>query len=161
MMNLFIYTGAGKTNDRVKQYIEIDKSLSIIDLGVAVGRNTLRTDTVFFTECKVIMDVRNFRILANEITIGAGTLFNSGKGSSILELYYNIFAQVSKHWGFGIMMGYFDFSNELTDTSKTFFGFYLCYGLVYLWGTSSAYYRALRAQDYRFAQLEDFPLREK
>lgn len=161
MTNLFIYTGAGKTNDRVKQYIEIDKSLSIIDLGVAVGRNTLRTDTVFFAECKVIMDVCNFRILANEITIGAGTLFNSGKGSLILELYYNIFAQVSKHWGFGIMMGYFDFSNELTDTSKTFFGFYLCYGLVYLWGTSSAYYRALRAQDYRFAQLEDFLLREK
>ena len=128
-MPFSIYTGAGKTNDRVAQYIEIGKSFNVIDLGVAVGRNALRPDTTFFAEGKVTMDVCNFGIFANEMTIGAGKLFNGGKGSLMLELSYNIFAQVSKHWGFGITTGYFDFSNEFTDTSKTFFGFYLRYGL--------------------------------
>ena len=123
-----IYTGAGKIKDRVAQHIEIGKSLNIIDLGVAFGRNSLRPDTNLFVEGKVTMDLANFGIFSNEMTIGAGKLFDS-RGSLMLELTYTIFAQVSNHWGFGISTGFYDFSNEDYDSSKNFYGFYIRYGL--------------------------------
>jgi len=127
-MPFAIYTGAGKTSDRVAQAIEIGKTFHVIDLGIAFGRNSLRPDTTLFIEGRVTMDVANYGIFANEMSIGAGRVFDS-KGSLMLELSYNIFAQVSSRFGFGITTGYFDFSNDSFDSSKTFYGFILRYGL--------------------------------
>lgn len=123
-----IYTGAGKTSDRVAQNIEIGKTFDVIDLGVAFGRNSLRPDTTLFLEGRVTMDVANYGIFANEMAIGAGRVFDS-KGSLMLELTYNIFAQIAPKFGFGITTGYYDFSNDSFDSSKTFYGFILRYGL--------------------------------
>lgn len=123
-----IYTGAGKTSDRVAQNIEIGKTFDVIDLGIAFGRNSLRPDTTLFLEARVTMDVANYGIFANEMAIGAGRVFDS-KGSLMLELTYNIFAQISPKVGFGITTGYYDFSNDSFDSSKTFYGFILRYGL--------------------------------
>lgn len=123
-----IYTGAGKTSDRVAQNIEVGKTFDVIDLGVAFGRNSLRPDTTLFLEARVTMDVANYGIFANEMAIGAGRVFDS-KGSLMLELTYNIFAQISPKVGFGITTGYYDFSNDSFDSSKTFYGFILRYGL--------------------------------
>ncbi len=123
-----IYTGAGKTSDRVAQNIEIGKTFRVIDIGVAFGRNTLRPDTTLFAEGRVTMNVANYGIFANEMALGAGKLFDS-KGSLMLELSYNIFAQLSPKLGFGFTTGYYDFSNDSFDSSKTFYGFILRYGL--------------------------------
>jgi hypothetical protein len=68
------------------------------------------------------MDVCNMGIFANEMTIGAGKLFDS-QGSLMLELTYSIFAQISPKWGIGLVTGYYDFSNEYYDSSKSFYGF--------------------------------------
>lgn len=128
VMPFSIYTGAGKTRDRVAQSIEIGKSFNVVDVGIALGRNSLRRDTTAFVEGRVTMDVCNYGIFANEMTIGAGKLFDK-RGSLMLELTYSIFAQVSKRLGIGLTTGYYDFSNEVYDSSKTFYGFYLRYGL--------------------------------
>jgi hypothetical protein len=123
-----IYTGAGKTSDRVAQNIEIGKTFRVIDMGIAFGRNSLRPDTTLFLEGRVTMDVANYGIFANEMTIGAGRVFDS-KGSLMLELSYNIFAQIATNFGVGITTGYYDFSNDSFDSSKTFYGFILRYGI--------------------------------
>ena len=127
-MPFAIYTGAGKTRDRVAQTIEVGKSFDMIDLGLAVGRSSLRPDTTLFLEGRVTMDVANYGIFASEMTIGAGKLFGT-QGSLMLELSYTIFAQVGKRIGVGLSTGYYDFSNEVYDTSKTYYGIYFRYGI--------------------------------
>ena len=124
-----IYTGAGNPRDRIAQSIEIGKSFNVIDLGIAFGRNALRPDSTLFLEGRVTMDVANYGIFANEMTIGAGRVFDK-QGSLMLELTYSIIAQVSPRLGIGLTTGYYDFSNETTDASKTFYGIYLRFGLL-------------------------------
>ncbi|WP_461141325.1 hypothetical protein [Spirosoma pomorum] len=126
---LLIYTGAGKRNDRIAQTIEIGKSFDVIDLGIAFGRNALRPDSTLFLEGRVTMDVANYGVFANEMTIGAGRVFDKA-GSLMLELTYSIVAQVAPRLGIGLTTGYFDFSNEQTDSAKTFYGVFLRYGLL-------------------------------
>ncbi|MFD2933448.1 hypothetical protein [Spirosoma flavum] len=123
-----IYATAGKTSDRVAQNIEIGKTFRVVDVGIAFGRNSLRPDTTLFLEGRVTMDVANYGIFANEMTIGAGKVFDS-KGSLMLELSYNIFAQVATNFGVGLTTGYYDFSNDSFDSSKTFYGIVFRYGL--------------------------------
>lgn len=123
-----IYTGAGKLNDKITQNFEIGKSFNVIDFGIALGRNSLRPDTTMFLEGKVTMDVGNYGIFANEMTIGAGKVFDS-QGSIMLELTYSIFAQIAPRFGIGITTGYYDFANEYFDNSKTFYGIYFRFGL--------------------------------
>ncbi|SFD06997.1 hypothetical protein [Spirosoma endophyticum] len=124
-----IYTGAGNPRDRIAQSIEIGKSFNVIDLGVAFGRNSLRPDSTLFLEGRVTMDVANYGIFANEMTIGAGRVFDK-QGSLMLELTYSIIAQVAPRLGIGLTTGYYDFSNEVTDSSKTFYGIYLRFGIM-------------------------------
>ncbi|WP_332368778.1 hypothetical protein [Spirosoma telluris] len=124
-----IYTGAGSPKDRIAQSIELGKSFNVIDLGVAFGRNSLRPDTSLFLEGRVTMDVANYGIFANEMTIGAGRVFDK-QGSLMLELTYSIMAQIAPRVGIGLTTGYYDFSSETTDSSKTFYGIYLRFGLL-------------------------------
>ncbi|MEZ0542409.1 hypothetical protein [Fibrella arboris] len=126
---LLIYTGLGAVRDRISQSVEIGKSFNVIDLGVAVGRNSLRPDSTMFLEGRVTMDVANYGVFANEMTIGAGRVFDKA-GSLMLELTYSIIAQVAPRLGIGLTTGYYDFSSEFTDSSKTFYGVYLRYGLL-------------------------------
>ncbi|QDK83259.1 hypothetical protein EXU85_33530 [Spirosoma sp. KCTC 42546] len=124
-----IYTGAGSPKDRIAQSIELGKSFNVIDLGIAFGRNSLRPDTSLFLEGRVTMDVANYGIFANEMTIGAGRVFDK-QGSLMLELTYSIMAQIAPRVGIGLTTGYYDFSSETTDSSKTFYGIYLRFGLL-------------------------------
>ncbi len=128
-MPFSIYTGAGNPRDRIAQSIELGKSFNVIDLGIAFGRNSLRPDTSLFLEGRVTMDVANYGIFANEMTIGAGRVFDS-QGSLMLELTYSIVAQIAPRVGIGLTTGYYDFSNEQTDNSKTFYGLFLRFGLL-------------------------------
>ena len=124
-----IYTGAGNPRDRIAQSIELGKSFNVIDLGIAFGRNSLRPDTSLFLEGRVTMDVANYGIFSNEMTIGAGRVFDKQK-SLMLELTYSILAQIAPRVGIGLTTGYYDFSSESTDASKTFYGIYLRFGLM-------------------------------
>ncbi|GAB3891129.1 hypothetical protein [Spirosoma agri] len=124
-----VYTGAGKSRDRIGQSIEIGKTFNVIDLGIAFGRNTLRPDSTLFLEGRVTMDVANYGVFANEMTIGAGRVFDQ-QGSLMLELTYNIIAQIAPRLAIGLTTGYYDFSNETTDSSKTFYGICIRYGLL-------------------------------
>ncbi|WP_338872875.1 hypothetical protein WBJ53_29080 [Spirosoma sp. SC4-14] len=128
-MPFAIYAGAGKPKDRIAQSIEIGKTFNVIDLGIAVGRNSLRPDSTLFLEGRVTMDVANYGVFANEMTIGAGRIFDK-QGSLMLELTYSIIAQIAPRFGIGLTTGYYDFSNELYDASKTFYGVYIRYGLL-------------------------------
>jgi hypothetical protein len=124
-----IYTGAGNPRDRIAQSIELGKSFNVIDLGIAFGRNSLRPDTSLFLEGRITMDVANYGVFANEMTIGAGRVFDR-EGSLMLELTYSIVAQIAPRVGVGLTTGYYDFSNELTDSSRTFYGLFLRFGLL-------------------------------
>ncbi|MCF0054964.1 hypothetical protein [Dyadobacter sp. CY356] len=128
LMPFAIYTGPGITTDRIAQMIEVGKTFNVVDVGIAFGRNSLRPDTSLFLEGKVTMDVGNIGIFANEMTIGAGRVFDN-KGSLMLELSYNLFAQLSKNFGVGLTTGYYDFSNQTYGSSKSFFGVFIRYGL--------------------------------
>ena len=123
-----IYATRGKTQDRVAQWVELGKSFNIIDAGLAFGRNSFRPDSTLFAEGKVTMNVFNSGIFANEMTIGAGRVFDQ-HGSLMLELTYSIFAQFSKHGGVGLLTGYYDFSNQDFDYSYTFYGIFFRYGI--------------------------------
>ncbi|WP_375447091.1 hypothetical protein [uncultured Fibrella sp.] len=126
---LLMYTGMGNVRDKIAQSIEIGKSFNVIDLGVAFGRNSLRPDSTMFLEGRVTMDVANYGVFANEMTIGAGRVFDKA-GSLMLELTYSIIAQVAPRLGIGLTTGYYDFSSEFADSSKTFYGVYIRYGLL-------------------------------
>ena len=125
---LMIYTGAGVPKDRIAQSIEIGKSFNVLDLGIALGRNSLRPDSTLFLEGRLTMDVANYGVFANEMAIGAGRVFDQS-GSLILELTYNIIAQVAPKIGIGLTTGYYDFSSETSDHSNMFYGFFMRYGL--------------------------------
>ena len=132
-MPLGIYTGAGYLQDRITQNVEVGKSFGMIDVGLTYGITALRRDSVgngvHYLEGKVTMDICQFGIFSNEMTVGAGGVFNSANGL-MLELSYTIFAQFWKHGGLGIITGYYDFSGNKTDSSHNMFGFYFRYGLI-------------------------------
>ena len=128
-MPISMYTGTtGKYADRIAQYVEVGKSFRVIDLGLAIGRASLRPDTTLFAEAKVTMDVCNYGIFANEMTIGAGKLFDNNS-SIMFELSYTIFAQLGKKWGIGLISGYYDYTSETVDNSRVFYGLFFRYGL--------------------------------
>ncbi len=128
-MPISMYTGTtGKYADRIAQYVEVGKSFRVIDLGLAIGRASLRPDTTLFAEAKVTMDVCNYGIFANEMTIGAGKLFDNNS-SIMFELSYTIFAQLGKKWGVGLISGYYDYTSETVDNSRVFYGLFFRYGL--------------------------------
>jgi hypothetical protein len=127
-MPFSIYAMAGKPADRIAQSLEVGKSFNVLDVGIAVGRNSLRPDTTFLVQGRVTMDVGNYGIFANEMTIGAGKVFDS-RGSLMLELTYSILAQVAPRFGIGLTTGFYDFSNEVFDSSRTFYGIYVRFGV--------------------------------
>jgi len=132
-MPLGIYTGAGYLQDRITQNIEVGKSFGMIDAGIAYGQTALRKDTAGngtnYLEAKITMDVCQYGIFSNEMTIGAGGVIDS-KNFLMLEISYTIYAQFWKRCGIGIVTGYYDFSGNTTDASHNMFGMFVRYGLL-------------------------------
>ena len=128
-----IYSGAGYLKDRIYQHFELGKTFGMFDVGVSCGRTALRKDTLgngnMFLEGKITMDICQYGIFSNEMTIGAGTVFNS-KNYLMLELSYTVYAQFWKNYGIGIVTGYVDYSGNFTDFSRNTFGIFIRYGLL-------------------------------
>ncbi|HSZ25599.1 MAG TPA: hypothetical protein VK766_07780 [Cytophagaceae bacterium] len=131
-MPVCVYTGAGYLKDRTNQNFEMGKSFKMIDVGMAVGRNALRRDSLgdgnVYMEAKFTMDIAQYGIFSNEMVVGAGYVFNA-QNFLMLELSYTIYAQFWKHFGIGIVTGYYDFSGNTTDNARNMFGFFCRYGL--------------------------------
>jgi hypothetical protein len=131
-MPLGIYTGAGYLQNRITQNIEIGKSFGMIDAGIAYGKTAIQ-DTAGngtnYLEAKVTMDVCQYGLFSNEMTIGAGGVINS-KNYLMLEISYTIYGQFWKRCGIGIVTGYYDYSGNTTDASHNMFGLYIRYGLL-------------------------------
>lgn len=134
VMPICVYTGYGYLKDRINQNIEIGKSIGMIDLGIAFGRNALRPDSMgngtSYLEGKFNMDIAQFGIFSSEMVIGAGGVFNS-KNYLMLELSYTIFAQLHKNYGMGLITGFYDYSGDRTDLSRSMFGIFFRYGLIH------------------------------
>ncbi len=128
-MPLSLYSGAGLLNDKISQNLEIGRSFGVVDVGLCYGRINLRPDSNQFVEARVTMDAAQFGIFSNEFSIGGGMLFNK-KIPIMLELSYTLLAQVSTHWGIGLATGYYDFSGDYNDLSKTYYGLFVRYGLL-------------------------------
>jgi len=128
-----IYTGAGYIQDRLTQSFEFGKTFGMIDIGLAYGRTALRKDTlgngIDYLEGKITMDICQYGIFSNEMTVGAGGVFKS-QNSLMLELSYTIYAQLWKNGGMGIVTSYYDFSGNKTDVSHNMFGVYFRWGII-------------------------------
>ncbi len=133
-MPICVYTGAGYIKDRFNQNIELGRTFGMIDAGIAYGRMALRPDSAGngteYLEAKFTMDIAQYGIFSNEMTVGAGTVFNA-KNYLMLELSYTIYAQFWKRFGIGLITGYYDFSGDRTDNSRSMFGMFVRYGLIH------------------------------
>ena len=132
-MPIGIYTGAGYMPDKLTQNFEFGQSVGMFDVGLAVGQVALRKDTMGngnkFAEAKITMDICQYGIFSNEMTVGAGYVF-SAKNFMMLEISYTIYGQFWKRMGLGITTGYVDYSGNLTDVNHNQFGLFLRYGLL-------------------------------
>ncbi len=128
-MPLGVYTGAGFAGDKITQNIEFGKSFGVIDIGLAVGRTSLRPDTTNYLQMRVTMDACQYGIFSNELAIGAGYVFNSST-PLMLELSSTIFAQLGENWGLGLIAGVTDQSGIYNDNSRNFYGLFFRYGLM-------------------------------
>ncbi len=127
-MPISLYTGAGKLNTKMPQNIEFGRSFGMIDAGLAFGRINQLADSNKYMEARITMDASQYGIFSNELSLGFGHVFNSNT-PIMLEISYTVFAQVYKNWGLGIVTGYYDFSGDNTDVSKTYYGLFVRYGL--------------------------------
>ncbi|WP_264521037.1 hypothetical protein [Flavobacterium sp. N1994] len=135
-MFLSLTTGSdtkGETlSQRICQNAEFGRSFGSVDVGIALGqfrRMVADSSSVGFSELRVTMDACQFGIFSNEISVGAGCLFNS-KTPVMMEISSTLFAQLEEHWGLGFVFGNIDFVGDHNDANKSFFGLYFRYGLM-------------------------------
>lgn len=124
-----VYAGYGTMNNRINQNVEFGRSIGVIDIGLAVGRLSLKSDTSYFSEFKVTMDACQYGIFSNEFSIGAGYVFNS-RTPILLDISSTILAQINPKIGVGIIIGYYDISGETYGFSKNYFGLFIRFGLL-------------------------------
>ena len=129
LMPIGVSTSAGLMADRTTQNIEFGRSFDVIDLGVAYGRLTQRSDTTRFAEIKATMDACQYGIFSNEFTFGAGRIFNSST-PYLFEISTTMMVQVNKFIGAGVVVGDYYTTGVLSSNSNQFFGLFLRYGLL-------------------------------
>lgn len=119
-------------SQRVTRNIEFGKSFGAVDVGLAFGEfkhMVVDSSSIKYTEFRVSMDACQFGFFSNEISVGAGYMFNS-KTPVMMEISSTLYAQVTDKFGFGFVFGNTDFVGNYDDTNKSFFGLYLRYGLI-------------------------------
>lgn len=119
-------------SQRVTRNIEFGRSFGSVDVGLAIGEfkhMIVDSSSIKYTELRVSMDACQFGIFSNEISIGAGYMFNS-KTPVMMEISSTLYAQVTDKFGFGFVFGNIDFVGNYDDSNKSFFGLYLRYGLM-------------------------------
>ncbi|MEO0037899.1 MAG: hypothetical protein RIQ59_1110 [Bacteroidota bacterium] len=119
-------------SQRMTRNIEFGRSIGSVDIGLALGEfKHMAADSsgVKYSELRVSMDACQYGIFSNEISVGAGYVFNS-KTPVMMEISSTLYAQVSDKFGIGFVFGNIDFVGDNEDSNKSFFGLYLRYGLI-------------------------------
>jgi len=109
-------------SQRVTRNVEFGRSFGSVDVGLAFGEfkhMVVDSSSVKYTELRVSMDACQFGIFSNEISIGAGYMFNS-KTPVMMEISSTLYAQVTDKFGFGFVFGNIDFVGNYDDTNKSF-----------------------------------------
>lgn len=128
-------TGSDTTGEtlsqRMTQNIEFGRSIGSVDLGLAYGEfyhSVIDSSRTRYAQLRVTMDACQLGIFSNEISVGAGCVFNS-KAPIMMEISSTLFAQIHENFGLGFVFGNTDFVGNYNDMNKSFFGLYLRYGL--------------------------------
>lgn len=129
MMPASLYTGSGLLVNKISSNVEFGKSFGVIDVGLTVGQINQRADSNKYAEVRVTMDASQYGNVSSEITLGCGHVFKSNT-PIMLEISYTILYQFHKKFGLGIVTGFYDFSGNNADASKTFYGVFIRYGLL-------------------------------
>jgi hypothetical protein len=119
-------------SQRITRNFEVGRSFGSVDVGIALGEfkhMLVDSSSVKYTALRVSMDACQYGIFSNEISVGAGYVFNS-KTPVLMEISSTLFAQVEEHWGVGFVFGNIDFVGDHNDMNKSFFGLYFRYGLM-------------------------------
>lgn len=125
-------TNGENLTQRMTRNIEFGRSIGSVDVGLALGEfKHMAADScgVKYSELRVSMDACQYGIFSNEISVGAGYVFNS-KTPVMMEISSTLYAQVSDKFGIGFVFGNIDFVGDNEDSNKSFFGLYLRYGLI-------------------------------
>lgn len=135
-MFLSLTTGSdakGETiSKRMCQNIEFGRTYEAMDIGLSVGQfrhSVVDSSSVKFTAIRVSLDAFQLGRFSNEVSLGAGYVFNS-KTPVMLEISSTLFAQIGDQWGVGFVFGNIDFVGNYNDLNKSFFGLYLRFGLL-------------------------------
>jgi hypothetical protein len=119
-------------SQRITRNVEFGRSFGSVDIGLALGEfkhMVVDSTGIKYTELRVSMDACQFGIFSNEISIGAGYMFNS-KTPIMMEISSTLYAQITDKFGFGFVFGNIDFVGNYDDSNKSFFGLYVRYGLM-------------------------------
>ncbi len=119
-------------SQRITQNVEFGRSYESVDVGIALGQfKHMITDSssVKYAELRVTLDAFQLGIFSNEISVGAGYMFNS-KTPVMMEISSTLFAQIGEKWGAGFVFGNIDFVGNYNDMNKSFFGLYFRIGLL-------------------------------
>ena len=119
-------------SQRITRNVEFGRSIGSVDIGLAIGEfkhMAADSSTVKYSELRVSMDACQFGIFSNEISLGAGYVFNS-KTPVMMEISSTLYAQISDKFGVGFVFGNIDFVGNYEDSNKSFFGLYMRYGLI-------------------------------
>jgi hypothetical protein len=140
IMPVSTITGAGTLPNKLLQTIEVGRSFSMLDLGLAYGGHLIPVDNTqapfvglskynfSFLEVRATMDASQYGIFSNEISIGMGYNFDKDI-PCVLEITSTILAQVHKHIGIGVVVGYYDFSGSVVDYNTEYYGLFMRIGL--------------------------------
>ena len=94
-------------SQRITRNVEFGRSFGSVDVGLAFGEfkhMVVDSSSIKYTELRVSMDACQFGIFSNEISIGAGYMFNS-KTPVMMEISSTLYAQVTDKFGFGFVFG--------------------------------------------------------
>jgi hypothetical protein len=126
-----------RLTDRTIYNIEVGKSVGVIDFGLCYNRlnvldsinNKLKTFPKHSIEGKITMDACQFGSFSNEITLGAGYIFDKTT-PILLEISSTIFTQLGDNWGVGAVYGDYLMTGNNLEVNRTFMGLFLRYGLI-------------------------------
>lgn len=126
-----------RLTDRMTYNLEIGKSIGVIDFGLCYNRinvldsinNKLKSIPKNSIEGKITMDACQFGNFSNEITLGAGYIFDKTT-PILLEISSTIFTQLGDNWGIGAIYGDYLMTGNSFEINKTFMGLFLRYGLI-------------------------------
>ena len=119
-----VFTNAGSFNETFNPTIEVGKKWDVFSLGLDLGKMNVAhqdKDTTIYLELRSNLSVFQQGKFSNNLTIGAGYVFNSNT-SSLFELTTCIEYEPKQRWAYDIYIGTYYFKGKTYGYNNTFFG---------------------------------------